>query len=179
MTKDRITTIHDADAREIVRALKTAVAQIDMSLQDSEQSIESVVEHVVAAAGSLRSVQKDISSGDSAIGPEDLRESVLRRCEEAEHGLGQAMKALQFYDRLSQRCLHVQENLVAVEGVVQAPDLQHPSLWKSLHGKMRSIYSQEQERRIYDSIQMEPYDGEPKNLRANAASSSGSDIELF
>jgi len=100
-------------------------------------------------------------------------------CKQASTGMQQAITAFQFYDRLSQRFLHIQQNLRAVVEVMQAPDQQHPALWQDLHDKVRSLYSLKQEQSMYQAL-LRGLSAENviKQPDATAQKSCG-DIELF
>ena len=60
--------------------------------------------------------------------------------------------AIQFYDRLSQRLLHVQENLHALSEITSAQQIDHAALWRQLHARMQAVYTLEQEQKLYAKL---------------------------
>lgn len=140
------------DTREITQALELAIAQIQMSLQESEGSIASLVSAITFMGGCVRRIEREVTAMRMSGTTSDGVNAVSMQCQQAQASLQQAIMASQFYDRLSQRFQHVQENLHAVVQVLRAPDQQHPALWKNLHDKVRSVYSLEQEQRLYQAL---------------------------
>jgi len=169
------TSIQAADQQKIVQSLEMVIAQITLSLQDSEQDVGHIIAAVTAMADSARRIGEQLVSGP--VGKPALQEGVQTECSQMQTAVQQAITAFQFYDLLSQRLLHVRKNLRAVVNVMQAPERQHPAMWQDLRDLMRSVYSLEQEQRIYstllDSLPADETDA------SRAASARHGDIELF
>jgi len=161
----------DGDARETARALKLAVAQISMSLKESSSSIESLIGSITGMAGCIRHIEQP-----GNVAATDTKE----QCTLAGEYMQQAVSAFQFYDRLTQRITHIKENLREIIKVVEAPGQQHASMWKSLQEKVLSVYSLEQEQRMYQALL---HGISAENVITNspeaAAQTKNNDIELF
>jgi hypothetical protein len=150
-----IDEVHIEDSLETARALRATSAQINMSLQESARSVEILVEAILLSAGCVSKMQDHIAQMSTKEDMADGLLAISKCCEQAEENLVQSVTALQFYDRLSQRFVHIEENLRTVTEVILAPDLQHSSRWKSINAKLRSVYSFEQEQCIDGSMSVE------------------------
>jgi hypothetical protein len=64
-----------------------------------------------------------------------------------------AIVAFQFYDRLSQRLAHISHSLGDLTGIVSDPArLYNPGAWHELHQKIRSKYTMEDEKLMFDTV---------------------------
>lgn len=167
------------DAEEIARALKLAIAQIDMSMRESDESVKKLISSIINMTGVLRQIKHSLEAhGDETVceGYKEIR----KQTNIAEQSMHEAVTAFQFYDRLSQRFSHIEENLQSVAELVVKPDEVHAELWQRLEKKMRSVYSTEQEQTLYlallhgiskDEIEQQP-------VLATTSHKSG-EVELF
>ena len=169
--------VHKQDMEEAVKAVKAVAAQVKMSLGESDDSIAMLVESISATVTSVRNIESQLNSLESAQPGEELMSVFEQSCKTAQVQLSQAFMALQFYDRLSQRLQHVEDNLIAVIDVMQSPDQQHGKLWEHLNSKLRSVYSREQEQHITGSAAAEGVGASAQKPGSSAADES--DIELF
>lgn len=169
-----------ADTRETIQSLELVISQISMSLQESGDSVGDLISAMAAMAGCVRRIETEIEALQTSTDSGSVADAIQQHCKQAEAAMQKAITAFQFYDRLSQRVQHIQENLRAVAEVIQAPDQQHAALWKSLHDKVRSLYSMEQEQSMYQALlkglSAEEPIGDSSQGKARRASSR---IELF
>lgn len=140
------------DARKTSCALELAIAQIEMSLQESDQSIGELIQSMTAVTQCMGSIKKRLATTADFSETAHLQNSIHADCNRAEQYMQDAVITFQFYDRLSQRISHIQENLRAVSTLIQKPKQQHPLLWDQLQEKMRSVYSIEQEQIMYNTL---------------------------
>jgi hypothetical protein len=91
--------------------------------------------------------------------------------------------AFQFYDRLSQRLSHVCRSLDDLTGIVNDPGrLYNPFAWHALQQKIRSKYTMEDEKLMFDTlIQTGDVQAALDQFVSSKQSEAGgsSDIELF
>ena len=90
-----------------------------------------------------------------------------------EEEAAKAMMAMQFHDQLTQRVTHVRDALGDVHDELltgRTPD------WDALVRKMRSRYTMEDERRLFDLVLGEPPGAAKQDPRGEALASS---VELF
>jgi predicted phage tail protein len=145
-------TVHSTDMRETARALELAMAQIDMSLRDSDHAVEALIDSITAMAACVRRIEQRLDDSCQHVDTAATRASVLTECDQSKNSMQKAISAFQFYDLLSQRFMHIRDNLNAVAEVMRAPDRQHPSMWRQLNEKLQSVYSLEQEQTMYQAL---------------------------
>lgn len=171
--------VHADDSLETVQSLELAITQINMALKEADDSIIELIGAMSSMAGCVQRIDTKLGElhqcSDTAFAVDELK----MNCKQAETSMQQAVTAFQFYDRLSQRFLHINENLHAVSSVIKAPDQQHPALWKNLHDKVRSIYSLEQEQHMQQTLLNSLPDNKASKQIDPALEKSFSDIELF
>lgn len=167
------------DAEEIAKALKLAIAQIDMSMRESGDSVEKLIMSITNMTRSLRQISNSIETQDNdsdCTASKDIKEQTIL----AEKYMQEAVTAFQFYDRLSQRFSHIEENLKAIADLMTKPDQQHPELWIRLEKKLRSVYSTEQEQTMYLALLhgISETEVETQPILSNSSQETG-EIELF
>jgi len=169
---------HATDMRETAEALELAIAQIEMSLHESDPAIDELIAAITAMAGCVHRIEKKLDASSNSPGTRETEDTIYLECKQAKAGMQQAITAFQFYDRLSQRFVHIQQNLRAVAEVMRAPDQQHPALWQDLHDKVRSVYSLKQEQSMYQAL-LRGLSAENVIKQPDATEKSCGDIELF
>lgn len=135
--------------RESVLMLHLAVAQVLHSLQESDESIMTV-------GGAFGGIVGDIERTRAAairLADSPEKSTILDNCDSAADQIGQAVVALQFYDRLSQRLSHVADSLGALGKLVSRQTRGNiPEEWNGQREKIRSSYTTETEHQIFDAI---------------------------
>ncbi|MDO6460906.1 hypothetical protein Q4485_09375 [Granulosicoccaceae sp. 1_MG-2023] len=151
----------EADERQsLVNALELVLAQVRMSFAEADGHVCEAFE----AIADIRAATTGLCGTDQDALAQRLDGNIKR-----------AVHALQFYDRLSQRLGHVEENLREVIGIVENADEDHSELWQKLQGRLRSVYSTEQEQALFCAFSGREYTG---SEGAGGASGAG-DVELF
>lgn len=160
--------------QNIVNALAMAIAQIDMSIHESGQSVNLAMEAFTETANCLAKVRESLDSC-----PDEVVGRVADDLNTATQQLDKAIVAFQFFDRLTQRITHIGENLSSVTSVVQEPELEHSYLWEQMQEKLRQVYSQDQERMLYRQLS-DQKTGKvmPDDVKSNHEPTHGS-TELF
>ncbi|HID81292.1 MAG TPA: hypothetical protein EYH06_03350 [Chromatiales bacterium] len=167
------------DAQEVARSLKLAIAQINMSMQESDTSVQQLIASMTAVNTCLNQMSTVISRTDDGANAESLAE-IQKYHSTANQHMQDAIMSFQFYDRMSQRFAHVEENLQAVAEIITKPEQQHPELWKDLQKKLRSVYSTEQEQTMYQALlhDLSETETSPDSALLNTSQTAG-EIELF
>lgn len=167
--------MHDSDRQETAQSLELAIAQIEMALKEADHSVVELIGAMTSMACCVEKIDEKLEKlrqhKDTAIVVDDIE----LNCKQAEADMHRAVAAFQFYDRLSQRFMHIYENLHAVNAVIKAPDQQHPALWQSLYKKVRSVYSLEQKQVLLNGSAVQ---NAANKVDTETEKSSG-DIELF
>ncbi len=137
--------------RDTVRYLNLAVAQIEDSMSEGDESVEALTDSFTTMAGTIQMIeqsfeeQKDSASiqfKDAIAGSHSLHDKVHT-----------AIIAFQFYDRLVQKLSHVNHSLEALTDLLGDQErLYNPHEWTALQEKIRSRYTMESEQLMYDAL---------------------------
>lgn len=149
----------------LAAVLELVAMQLEVAMQNAASQAESLSGSVAefAAMGARLGAQFR-AGGDAALAAE------AAALEAEAH---RAMMAMQFHDQLAQRVKHVCDALGEVHDGLLAGDVHD---WTELLRKMRSHYSMEDERRLFDLVLGEPPGAAKQDPRGEALASS---VELF
>ncbi|HRH80990.1 MAG TPA: hypothetical protein PLW81_08085 [Thiobacillaceae bacterium] len=138
-----------SQVRETILMLNLAVAQIELALRDSGGSVEVLTDSFTGMYGNIMAlVEATLDLPDSPV-KETLHEAGRSVSMQMQH----AIVAFQFYDRLSQRLSHVCRSLEQLTGIVNDPgQLYSPFAWHALQQKIRSKYTMEDEKLMFDTL---------------------------
>ena len=140
---------------EAARFLDLAAAQVEVALREGEADVNALTAafaEIGAATGELQDV---VSS--ALVDPATARLEITRQCDLIQQKLGRAVVAFQFFDRLNQRLQHVQDALQRISGLVDgraeaAAPGEDRDAWERLREHIRSTYSMEHERLMFDLL---------------------------
>jgi len=170
--------------KETILMLNLAVAQIDQSMTDGDASVTTLSSSFTALATNLTDI---ISSSEHITdGKEDsnkmkiiIEGSATTALDKVHHSI----IAFQFYDKLSQRLDHVSQSLNDLSLLIANPEaLYSPIKWQELQHSIRSKYTMEEERKMFDNvISGMPIDEALKIFRQEKLKQQvdDDDIELF
>ena len=138
-----------SQVRETIMMLNLAVAQIEMALKESSGSVDVLTNSFTDMYGNLMAlVQAAHTLPDSPV-KLAIEESGSAVSGQMQH----VIVAFQFYDRLSQRLSHVCRSLDDLNGIVNDPvRLYNPFAWHALQQKIRSKYTMEDEKLMFDTL---------------------------
>lgn len=141
-----------SQVRETVRMLSLAVAQIEMAMNQSDDSIGALTSTFTAM---VQQTQR-ISAAAENITPEGNAGPVAeiqRQCVEIANNVNHSIVAFQFYDKLTQRLDHVNHSLTDLaELVSDQTRLYNPNEWMELQGAIRGRYSMVEEQEMFDAL---------------------------
>jgi hypothetical protein len=168
-----------SQVRETILMLNLAIAQLEMAMRDSGGSVEVLSNSFTGMYGNMMGlVEAAQTLPDSPVknSIEELGVSVSGQMQ-------QAIIAFQFYDRLSQRLTHISHSLENLTGIVRDPArLYNPAAWNDLQQQIRSKYSMEDEKLMFDTVVQT---GDVKQAleqyvsRKQEAAGGSDDVELF
>lgn len=143
-----------SQVKETVLMLKLAAAQVEFSLKDGNNSVNTLTESFTGMADSIKTIELDASSLFEKYSIEELDQSTVNEnCQIISSKMQQAIVAFQFYDTLVQRMDHVVSSLSKLGDLVSDPmRLYSPHEWSALQEVIRSRYSMEKERELFDAI---------------------------
>ncbi|HSG61912.1 MAG TPA: hypothetical protein VLA24_10845 [Pseudomonadales bacterium] len=124
---------------QTVKMLYLAIAQIETALGEGNQE-----------AGIIGEAFSQISQHSQALRAQGNHDDT---CNVIDQHVMQAVTAFQFYDRMSQRVDHVQGGLRRLIEVMESEDdLHDPNVWQKIQDEIKSSYTMEAERLMFDKI---------------------------
>lgn len=141
--------------KETIVMLNLAIAQIKQSLNEGNASVDTLASSFTALATNLTDIQTSINHIDTAEHSENekIKLIVQGSATTATDKVQAAIVAFQFYDKLTQRLDHVSHSLASLTQLIADPnDLYSPPKWRELQQSIRSKYTMEEERRMFDKV---------------------------
>jgi hypothetical protein len=167
-----------SQVQETVLMLNLAVTQIERTMSDGSESVNALTETFASLIGGIQAI--GMAAQNLPDGPEKATiEANVRPAAEKING---AIVAFQFYDKLSQRLAHVSNSLGELGKLIASPTrLYNPYEWHGLQAMIKSKYTIEQDRIMFEAILSGASVEEALALSAKeapAAKDEG-DVELF
>lgn len=138
--------------RETITMLALAVAQVESSMKDGEQSVGTLS----ASFTDMAEYLSQIRSLTSKVSPENLdryKTVIDDTTANLESNVHSAVVAFQFYDRISQRLDHVCQSLDKLGSLIgNKASLYNPESWKDLQNQIKSSYTMDAERIMFEHI---------------------------
>lgn len=139
-----------SQVRETVLMLNLAVAQIGCAMRDGDESVQSLADSFTTMMAGVQKIQT--SAGElPADGAQ--RACIDAACQAVETRMQSAIVAFQFYDKLSQRLAHLTDSLADLAELVDSPErLYNPAAWQALQDGIRSRYTLESDKAMFEAI---------------------------
>ncbi len=140
-------------AREIVRMIQLIIARIEMALRESEESVDMLCNSFTSMIGGVNTIYRTAASLGGADGAGDARETLFDTCETIRNGVSNAVIALQFFDRFSQRLGCAERCLDALTQLIGSTSWMYSqNAWKDLREQMMAECAMEGEWEVFDAI---------------------------
>lgn len=171
--------------KETILMLNLSVAQIDQSMNEGNSSVATLSNSFTSLATNLSDIQSSISEFNANdTESEKIKMAIQSSSSTALDKVQTTIIAFQFYDKLTQRLEHVSQSLTALSALISNPNaLYSPKEWQSLQSSIRSKYTMEEERRMFDKVlsgvPIEEALLEFKAEIANKLTDEEDEIELF
>lgn len=174
--------------KETVALLCLAMAQIETTLTDSSRSEGDLTESFLRMAKESTRISDLCAKGDSPSTWQESRTEVLAISQDILKHMNLAVVAFQFYDRLSQKLGHVNGSLRHLGDLIgDNSRLFNPLEWRKIQDEIRSNYTMECERLMFDMIMkgatieeaLSLYRHEFNQADILAKDNTDDDIELF
>jgi len=177
---------HDdwCQVKETIVMLNLAVAQVEFSMSDGDESIDVLTESFTSMSKGIQNISEAIASFSkhSDIDPV-LQNEVIGQCSDLGGEMQKAIIAFQFYDKLVQRLSHVRNSMSHLTDVIgDETKLTSADAWRKMQSDIRGAYTMEEDKQLFDAI----ISGEPiiealKRVAEERSNTSGADddIELF
>ena len=169
-----------SQVKETVLMLKLAAAQVEYSLKDGSNSVNTLTDSFTGMAGSIKAIELSTAELFEKYNiSESDQEVVVDSCQQVAGKMQQAIIAFQFYDTLVQRMDHVVNSLSSLGDLVSDPaKLYSPIEWGVLQEAIRSRYTMERERELFDAI-LNGEDMMDVLEKMHTVATTDDDIELF
>ncbi|HHH48800.1 MAG TPA: hypothetical protein ENK51_07935 [Gammaproteobacteria bacterium] len=165
-----------SQVRETVMMLNVAVAQISNAMQDGDESVKTLTESFTAMMDNIAAIQSTL---ETLPAESRQRDDISRRCDAISGQMQTVIVAFQFYDKLNQRLGHLTDSLASLGGLVASPEqLYNPQAWKALQADIKSRYTLEADKAMFDAILNGASIEEALHL-GRKRDESEEDIELF
>ncbi len=166
--------------KETILMLNLSVAQIDQSMNEGNASVDTLASSFTSLATNLADIQSSINHmNDDNFDKTKL--IIQGSATTALDKVQSAIIAFQFYDKLTQRLDHVSHSLSSLTTLISNPSsLYSPPEWQALQQAIRSKYTMEEERRMFDKVLSGmPIEEALGEFREEINASDDDDIELF
>jgi multidrug resistance efflux pump len=166
-----------SQVRETVRMMNLAVAQIEMSMKEGDDSVDALTKTFTTMATRVQCVetlakQKVMASNDM--------QDILAQCDAISAEMHQAIIAFQFYDKLTQRLSHVSNSLGSLVDLVgDNKRLFNPIEWSLLQAQIKSKYTMPAEHLMFELMMQGMSIEDVLKQTLHVTESTDDDIELF
>ena len=138
-----------SQVNETVLMLNLAVAHIEMSMHDGDESVDTLSDAFTSMMGNLKVMGSIVSEQEES----SEKQSFMAHYQTVEQQMQSTIIAFQFYDKLSQRLSHMGHSLTALSELITDKDkLYNPNEWLCLQEKIKSKYSIEADKIMFDVL---------------------------
>lgn len=142
-----------SQVRETVRMLFLTVAQIEIALSESDDSVQHLTDAFTAMIGYenvIKMASEDLPETEET---NVIRKTITHNADKVTETMQGAIVAFQFYDKLTQRMTHVSKSIEALtELVSDQSKIYNPYEWKGLQEKIKSNYSMREEIEMFEQV---------------------------
>jgi hypothetical protein len=129
--------------------LNLAIAQMEVAMHDSTSSVDVLTRAFTTMSDDMMGLVEAARS----LPDTPVKQAIQELGAHVSTQMQRAVVAFQFYDRLSQRLAHVSHSLGDLASLVSDPArLYNPSAWHELQQQIRSMYTMEDEKRMFDAL---------------------------
>lgn len=177
MTQIDNTDLDWSHVNETVKLLAVSVTQVESSMLHGDNSINTLTALFTSMVQNMNAINELLNEFEAC----DNKETAIKYCNEMLSKIQTSIVAFQFYDRLQQSLSHVVESLKGLSTLVVSPDrLYNPEEWLIFQDEIRSRFTMESEKAMFDAIIQGKSIEEAIQLAAQADNSDDEgDVELF
>lgn len=138
-----------SQVRETVKLLTISVAQVEKSMAEGDESVNQLTGSFTSIVEHISAIEANLQMFETA----EQRDQALQHCQAISEYMQSAIVAFQFYDRLQQCLQHVSHGLRGLSVLIDDPQrLYSPFEWQKFQDELRSMYSMESEKVMFDAI---------------------------
>lgn len=142
-----------SQVRETVRMLFLAVAQIDIAMRESDDSVEKLTEAFTAMMSYEKAIERAVEELPDDPETRAIRDSISDNVSRVTQQMSSAIVAFQFYDKLAQRMGHVGKSIEGLSELVSDTSrIYNPIEWQYLQTAIKSGYSMREEHEMFESV---------------------------
>jgi hypothetical protein len=165
--------------RETIKMLTLSVTQVESGVQEGDAAINTLTDSFTAMVKHLNIIAEQLDT----LPDSEPRALAKQHCAATSATVQASVMAFQFYDRLQQCLQHVTSGLLELSELIEAPErLYNPFEWKKLQDHIKSRYTMESEKLMFDAILEGKSIAEAIELSQTTAQitvTDDEDIELF
>ena len=137
-------------------------------MRAGDDSVDALTDSFTTMAGSIQLIEKSIEE-IKETGNKNNAQVVKEKCDVMHEKIQQAIVAFQFYDRLVQKLSHVSHSMDALGDLIGDHErIYNPMEWSALQEKIRSRYSMESERIMFDAYSWKSPDSDRRRFPTSA-----------
>lgn len=165
-----------SQVRETSRLLILSAIQVEDMMNESDVSVNTLTESFTCLVEHMQSINTYLLALDSSPN----RNEAIACCEETTDKIKDSIIAFQFYDRMVQCLQHVTSNLKGLSELVGDQNrLYNPTAWHDFQQQIRSRYTMESEKVMFDAILQGKSINEALAIKSAHQQETSDDIELF
>lgn len=163
--------------KETIKLLAISVVQVENGMRLGDNSVNVLTDNFAGMVNELQTIHAIIKE----LPISDERDKALVHCLAAQDKIQSSIVAFQFYDRLQQCLYHTSLSLQGLSELIDDQDrLYNPKQWLIFQRKIRSYYTMESEKVMFDAVLQGKSINEALALAAaQDGLAGGNDIELF
>lgn len=139
--------------RETVRMLFLSVAQIEVAMSESDESVESLTGAFTSMVQNENEVAALVDQLPDSEATRAVREAILKNAKNVSNEMQSAIVAFQFYDKLSQRLSHVSDSIESLSDLVgDTVIIYNPVEWNALQKMIQSKYTMREEHDMFEYV---------------------------
>lgn len=161
--------------KETVMLLNLSVARLEHAMIDGEDSVGTLTDSFTSLADSISTM----GTAAKDLPDSDIKKTILGNWHAVSDKVHGAIMAFQFYDKLSQRLVHIAKSLAEMTALVDSDTrINEPYEWKLLQDMIKSKYTLDSDIEMFDAIFTGKSVGEILE-EASANYKEENDVELF
>lgn len=161
--------------KETVKMLNLSVARLEHAMSDGEDSVETLTDTFTSLAASISTM----GTAASDLPESDIKDTILRNWHSVSDKVHSSIIAFQFYDKLTQRLVHISKSLAEMTALVESDErINDPYEWKGLQEMIKSKYTLDSDIAMFDAI-LAGKSVEEILKEARETYKEDNDIELF
>jgi len=135
--------------KETVKMLNLAVARLEHAMTDGEDSVGTLTDSFTSLAASISTM----GTAANDLPESGIKDTILRNWHSVSTKVNEAIVAFQFYDRLTQRLVHISKSLAEMTELVDNDTrINDPYEWKGLQEMIKSKYTLDSDLAMFNAI---------------------------